>query len=127
MQTTMSLHEVRWFFKTSFSRVLLFFSAARVNRRLANVSGSDLILLLIQCELAGQPSDESRMNHSHDSRSKTEAHRPTSFFFFTVQAKKLTLAGGRQLKLSLWEFIAFSAHELDGRLNIKMTNWRYNN
>ena len=88
MQTTMSLHEVRWFFKTSFSRVLLFFSAARVNRRLANVSGSDLILLLLQCELAGQPSDESRMNHSHDSRSKTEAHRPTSFFFFYSTSKE---------------------------------------
>lgn len=44
---------------------------------------SDLIVLLIQCELAGQPRNESRMNHLHDSRLKTETptvteHRPIS-------------------------------------------------
>lgn len=89
---------------------------------------SDLTVLLIQRELAGRPLDESHMNHSHDSRLKTETptlteHCPISShhegskmqrlpsrhecFYYSWRKKNLTLAGGWQLELSLWEYIAF--------------------
>lgn len=45
---------------------------------------------LTQCELAGQPSDESRVNHPHDSRSETEtpthAEQPANLFLNVVAA-----------------------------------------